>query len=219
LLELGYTFKNAALLTQAFTHKSYTFEQKLGDGASNERLEFLGDAVLELCISDLLFTLHPKLPEGKLTEKRASLVCEACLAQLARGLNLGAYLRMGNGEEQTGGREKGSLLSDALEAVLGAVYLDGGYDAAQALITRLFMPLAKKATLQRDNKTALQEILQKKSGTTAKYVLLDQSGPSHARTFVSQVTHEGRVLGKGTGHSKKEAEQNAAEAALKGGLV
>ena len=215
MLNLGYYFTNPALLDQAFTHKSYTFEQKMGDAASNERLEFLGDAVLELCVSDLLYTLHPRLSEGKLTERRASLVCESSLACIARGLSLGQHLRMGNGEESSGGREKDSLLSDALEAILGAIYLDGGYTAARTFVTTHFTEQAKQPAQRRDHKTTLQEILQKQSGKTAEYHLLSQEGPPHARVFITAVTHNGITLGTGEGRSKKESEQSAAREGLR----
>ena len=213
-LALGYKFRNPKFLKQALTHKSYAYENQLSPSASNERLEFLGDAVLELGVSDCLFTLYPNMPEGKLTQSRASLVCESTLATLARDFSLGTYLLLGNGEDQSGGREKPSLLADVFEALLGAVYLDGGAEAARNLVVHLFTPLATNLPQQRDAKSTLQEILQKKSGETAAYNTINQIGPPHERCFVVHVTHQGRILAQGSGRSKKEAEQNAAEAAL-----
>jgi ribonuclease-3 len=210
---LGYTFRDKNLLTQALTHSSHAYEQ--GTGVCNERLEFLGDAVLELCISDWLYARYPVMSEGKLTKRRASLVCESSLAVLARGLSLGAHMKLGLGEAQSGGREKGSLLSDVFEAILGAVYLDGGLNAVKGIIIRLFEPLAEIDFNLNDNKTTLQEILQKNSRETAVYTIVNESGPPHKRVFVAQVTHMGKVLGEGQGGTKKEAEQNAAGEALK----
>jgi len=212
---LGYFFNDPGLLTHALTHASFAYENGLPPNACNERLEFLGDAVLELCVSELLYTLFPGMSEGKLTSRRAALVCEPQLAALARDLRIGKCIRLGNGEDQSGGREKGSILSDALEAVLGAIYLDGGADTVRGVVFRLFKPLANDAPALRDNKTTLQEILQKNSRETAVYYIIDESGPPHNRIFTAQVTHQGNVLGKGAGGSKKEAEQAAAGAALK----
>jgi ribonuclease-3 len=213
-LDLGYTFRDAGLLERAFTHTSYAHEHSLGAGACNERLEFLGDAVLELCVSDLLYSLFPKAPEGQLTKRRAGLVCEPTLAALARSLGLGGHMRLGHGEALTGGRDKGSLLSDVFEAVLGAIYLDGGLEPARRVVARLFTPLTEETASLRDNKTTLQEILQKNGRETAVYTIVSEYGPPHKRAFVAQVSHMGKVLGEGTGGSKKEAEQNAAAIAL-----
>jgi len=213
--QLGYTFNAPLLLRQALTHASYIHEEGLAPGMSNERLEFLGDAVLELCISDLLYHRFPKLPEGKLTQRRAGLVCEHSLAWLARELELGKSLLIGVGAEQTGGRELDSILSDAMEALFGAVYVDGGVEAAKALIFRLFEPLVDKVTSPpQDYKTALQEILQKNSRATAVYKIIGESGPSHNKEFVAEVSHMGKVMGRGRGCKKKDAEQNAALVAL-----
>ena len=214
---LGYTFNTPFLLRQAMTHTSYIHEEKLEPHVSNERLEFLGDAVLELCVSDLLYRRYPKQSEGELTLRRAGLVCESCLAELARELGVGEVLLMGVGAAQTGGRELGSVLSDAMEALFGAVYLDSGMDAARELILRLFEPLADKFTAPpRDYKTKLQEILQKNSRETAVYRIVGDSGPSHNKEFTAVVSHMGKEIGMGTGHSKKDAEQKAAMVALEG---
>ena len=213
---MGYTFNAPLLLRQALTHSSYTYEEKKDVLKANERLEFLGDAVLELCVSELLYTRFPKLPEGKLTQRRAGLVCEPCLAGIAREQEIGKYLLLGVGADQTGERDRGSILSDAMEALFGAVYLDGGLAAARAMIFRLYEPIVDKVLpLSRDYKTTLQEILQKNSRETAKYTIISENGPSHMKEFVAEVSHQGRVIGTGTGHSKKDAEQNAAMAALK----
>jgi len=214
---LGYTFNAPLLLRKALTHASYVHEEKLESIESNERLEFLGDAVLELSISDLLYHRFPDLPEGKLTQRRAGLVCEPSLAQLARRLGVGDMLFMGVGADQTGGRELDSILSDAIEALFGAVYLDGGMDAAKDLIIRLFESLVDSISAPpRDYKTTLQEILQKNSRSTAVYRIISESGPSHNKEFVAEVMHQGNVIGIGRGLSKKIAEQNAAQVALQG---
>jgi len=218
---LGYTFNAPILLRRAMTHSSYVHEEGLKGDDSNERLEFLGDAVLEVCISSLLYHRYPNLPEGKLTQRRAGLVCEPSLAGIAQELGLGSALLMGVGADQTGGRQQASILSDAMEALFGAVYLDGGYDAAEALIHRLFAPLVDTIVAPpRDYKSVLQEILQKNTRETAVYNIIDDSGPSHNKVFTATVSHQGKMLGTGSGHSKKDAEQNAALAALEGlGLV
>lgn len=214
--KLGYDFKRTALLRQAVTHSSFVHEQNLQQDEGNERLEFLGDAVLELCISDFLYHKYSHLAEGELTQRRANLVCEDTLATIARSIKLGEFLLLGQGEAREKGREKGSILSDALEAIFGAVYLDGGMDAVRNIIVHLFAPYAEKPAQQaKDSKTTLQEILQKNSRATAVYEIIDESGPAHKKHFVSQVSHLGKVLGKGEGNSKKEAEREAAAAALK----
>lgn len=213
---LGYDFKRTALLRQALTHASFTHEHNLSAFESNERLEFLGDAVLELCISDFLYHKFSNLPEGDLTRLRASFVCETTLAKIARKLKVGDYLLLGIGEAKEKGREKDSILSDALESIFGAIYLDGGIDAVRNIIVRLFTPFTNKSTEQKkDFKTTLQEILQKKSRETAVYRVVEEQGPSHKREYISEVLHKGKVLARGEGRSKKESEQKAAEAALK----
>ena len=211
---LGYTFRRAELLERALTHSSHAYEKGLGMAACNERLEFLGDAVLELCVSEYLYKKFPNMPEGKLTKNRAALVCELSLVTRARILSLGEHVKFGYGEKQSGGAEKGSILADVLEAVLGAVYLDGGLEAAKDLVGRLFADLPAQAAPLRDNKTTLQELLQKHTRETAVYEIIEESGPPHKRAFVAQVKHQGKVLAQGEGNSKKEAEQAAAGAAL-----
>jgi ribonuclease-3 len=214
--KLGYEFSRHALLRHAVTHMSFVHEQKLTPADSNERLEYLGDAVLELCISDFLYHRYPDISEGELTKKRAALVCEDTLAKIARRLTLGDFLLLGQGEASTGGRDKPAILADALEAVLGAVYLDGGMGEVQDIIQRLFSPLADKAMQNaKDFKSTLQEKLQKNSHETAIYKIIREEGPPHMRVFTAQAVFQGRVLGTGTAGSKKAAEQAAASMALK----
>ena len=212
---LGYDFKRSALLRQAVTHASFIHEQGLPQDESNERLEFLGDAVLELCISDFLYHKFSNVPEGELTQLRANLVCEPTLAGIARELKLGSYLLLGQGEAREKGREKDSILADALEAVFGALYLVGGLDVVRNTIVRLFSHIASKpAKRAKDSKSLLQEILQKNSRETAIYAIVSESGPDHQKHFVAEVSHNNVKLSRGEGKTKKEAEQQAAKAAL-----
>ncbi|MCL2047599.1 MAG: ribonuclease III [Defluviitaleaceae bacterium] len=212
---LGYTFSRHNLLKHAITHSSFVHEQKLDAAQSNERLEFLGDAVLQLCISDFLYHRYPDMSEGDLTKKRAALVCEPCLAEIARRMGVGNFILLGQGEASEGGRGKDSILSDAMESIIGAVFLDGGIEEVRALVQRLYEPIADRASKQtRDFKTTLQEILQRKSRETAVYSIIKEEGPAHKRIFTAQVRHRNRSLGKGTGASKKSAEQDAAKKAL-----
>lgn len=213
---LGYEFGRHSLLKHAITHSSFVHEQKLDPTDSNERLEFLGDAVLELCVSDFLYHRYPEMSEGDLTKKRAALVCEASLASLARTLKIGEFILLGQGEAAEGGREKDSILSDVLESILGAVFLDGGIEEVRALVFRLYEPIADKASRQaKDYKSALQEYLQKNSHETAAYTIIKEEGLPHKKTFTAQAEHKGKILGTGTGGSKKIAEQKAAKMALK----
>ena len=212
---LGYTFKRHNLLRHAITHASLVHEQGLEASESNERLEFLGDAVLELCISDLLYHRFPDMAEGELTRRRAALVCESNLAETARRLMLGDYLLLGQGEAHEGGRNKDSILSDAFEAILGAIFLDGGLEEVRLVIMKLFGPISDSAAIQsKDYKTTLQELLQKSSHETATYTITNESGPAHRKIFTAGAFHRGRFLGSGSGASKKAAEQEAAKAAL-----
>ncbi len=215
--ELEYVFSTQDLPLQALTHKSFSNEQHNTDEPHNERLEFLGDAVLELSISDLIYKAYPDIPEGGLTRIRAEVVCEKGLARIARRLNLGSGLRLGRGEEKCGGRTKASLLSDALEALIGAVFLDAGYTAACRAVQKIFAQDLEDAANIRygtDYKTALQENLQARFGRLPEYQLLKVDGPDHGRVFTIQVSFDGRELGSGEGSSKKQAEQNAACEAL-----
>ena len=214
---LGYTFRDKALLKQAFTHSSHAYEKKLDSLRSNERLEFLGDAVLQIFISDYLYEKYLKKDEGDLTKLRASIVCEPSLAILSKKLGLGDFLILGRGEDKTGGRERDSILADTYEAVIGAIYLDGGTAPAHAFLTRNMLPNIDMLTANTqvvDYKTRLQELFQKTTLTPLKYTTTDTSGPDHAKTFVVELSHDGQVIGHGTGRSKKDAEQAAAKVAF-----
>ncbi len=221
-IDLGYSFADPGLPMQALTHKSYSNEQRDQDVLHNERLEFLGDAVLELAVSDRIYQLYPDIPEGGLTRIRAEVVCEKGLAKIARRLKLGAGLRLGRGEEKCGGRTKASLLSDALEALLGAVFLEGGFTAACSVVEKVFAAdLEHSANIRygTDYKTALQENLQARFGQLPEYELIKVDGPDHGRIFTIKVSFGGRELGCGAGSSKKQAEQNAAAEALLNSFV
>ncbi len=206
---LAYHFQNQSLLRQALTHPSTK------EAADNQRLEFLGDAVLGFTVSDLLYRKYPGRPEGELTARRATLVCEETLCRLARQLNLGAVLRMGHGEESTLGREKPSILADAMEAVLAAVYLDGGVEAAAALVARLYRDEEALSALRgRDDKGLLQTYTQAHELGLPEYAVLWQSGPAHERRFAVEARVAGRALATAEGPTKKAAEQAAARLAL-----
>ncbi len=211
LLEMR--FSNIELLEIALTHSSYVHEKKLSVACSNERLEFLGDAVLNLCIAELLIKRFPEESEGKLSKRRASLVNQKSLADLAKRLNLGDLLRFGKGEEKTGGRTKESVLADAYEALLGALYLDKGLQQASERVQSDFSQLLEAATSE-DFKTKLQETVQKYLQRSPRYVLLTESGPDHEKVFEVHIEILGHVLGKGRGRSKRLAEQEAAREAL-----
>ena len=213
--KLGYDFRSRALLVNALTHSSYANENRGHSCESNERLEFLGDSVLGLVVADALYKRFPELPEGRMTRLRAQLVCEESLHRVAEQLGLGEYIRLGRGEEHTGGRHRTSILADAVEAVIAAMYLDGGMEVARGFINR-FILTALDGTMpgSGDSKTELQELVQRKSGSVLSYELLGESGPDHDKTFTSQVSLNGRAIGSGSGRTKKEAEQAAARAAL-----
>lgn len=211
---IGYTFKNKELIRHALSHSSYANERKL-PGGSNERLEFLGDSVLSIVVSDYLYK-NMNVAEGELTKIRASLVCEKSLHIFAKQIDLGEFLLLGKGEENTGGRERPSILADAFEAVIAAIYLDGGMEAAAKHILR-FMPedvLQEKKPVFSDFKTVLQEVVQKNPEEKVEYVLIGEEGPDHNKRFVVEVCLNSQVIGKGKGRSKKEAEQLAAKEAL-----
>ena len=214
---IGYTFKDTGILQLALTHSSYANEHKLGRYEYNERLEFLGDAVLEFFVSRLIFEKYPQMPEGELTKLRAGAVCEDTLAKKAREIGLGRFLRLGKGEESTGGRSRQSVLADAFEAVIGAVLIDGGISSAEkyvlGLMTEEIYALQDSFMLM-DYKTRLQEIIQKTSQLPLKYVITGESGPDHGKLFEAEVEHDGIVLGNGKGRSKKDAEQEAAKSAI-----
>ena len=213
--KLGYQFQNPKLLDHALTHSSYANEHHLGSISSNERLEFLGDSVLGMIVADHLYRTFPDLPEGDLTRIRANLVCEGSLVLVAKEWDLGRYLKLGKGENACGGRSRPSILADAVEAVLAAVFLDGGLEHDRDIIQRFLLDRMEQVNrASRDHKTYLQELVQRKSGQVLSYELIGESGPDHNKTFQMQVLLNGQPIGQGTGHSKKEAEPAAANAAI-----
>jgi len=214
--KIGYQFRNPALLQQALTHSSYANEGKK-HGKNNERLEFLGDSVLSVIVAKHLFLTYKNIPEGELTKLRASLVCEKALDVFAARLSLGDYLKLGRGEEMTGGRQRPSILADAFEAVIAALYLDGGYEVAQKFVLS-FIP--KDLDIHQvgqlaDYKTALQEIIQQNREEKVEYQMEAERGPDHAKVFTAVVLLNSNIIGRGEGSSKKQAEQNAAREALR----
>lgn len=207
---IGYTFKNKELLKTAVTHSSYANENR-GGLNYNERLEFLGDAVLQLITSEKLFCENPTMPEGKMSKLRAALVCEDALAGYSTEINIGEFMLLGKGEEMSGGRHRPSILADAFEAVTGAVFLDGGMESAKKFVLR-FLDAAHRSL--QDYKTLLQEIIQKNPGERLSYVVTGETGPDHDKNFTVEVHLNSNIIGKGTGKSKKQAEQAAAKEAL-----
>lgn len=213
---LRYEFKNKKLLINALTHSSYANEARDGV-SSNERLEFLGDSVLSIVVSEYIYKEFNNLPEGELTKLRASLVCEKSLCQFSRELDLGKYLRLGKGEDKGGGRERDSILADAFEAVLAAMYLDGGFNVAKNHVMRFIKNELKHTDDEvfKDYKTALQEIIQKNPEEFVTYILTKESGPDHDKVFEVEVRLNSNTIGKGMGKNKKQAEQSAAKEALR----
>ena len=207
---IGYRFKQEGLLTQALTHSSYANEKHMKKGSDNERLEFLGDAVLEIVSSEFLYHKYPNLPEGELTKLRASLVCEPTLAFCTQPLHLGDYLLLGKGEDMTGGRKRKSILSDALEAVIGAIYLDGGFANAKEFISKYILTDTEHKQLFYDSKTILQEEVQGSDKGSLHYELVREEGPDHNKRFVVAAYVGEKKLGMGEGPTKKAAEQQAA---------
>lgn len=212
--KLGYRFHDRRLLEQALCHSSYANERHMDRLLNNERLEFLGDAVLELVTSEFLYTNYPKMPEGEATRTRASIVCEQTLALCARDLGLGAWLRLGKGEEMTGGRDRDSITSDGMEALLGAIYLDGGFANAKEFVHRFILNDIEHKKLFFDSKTILQERVQSETEEALRYELIKEEGPDHNKRFLVQVVLGKEVLGQGSGRTKKAAEQEAAYRAL-----
>ncbi|MCQ2526288.1 MAG: ribonuclease III [Lachnospiraceae bacterium] len=212
--KIGYSFSDKVLLKQALTHSSFANEQKINKSGNYERLEFLGDAVLEVVSSEFLFHKYPDVPEGQLTKMRASMVCEPSLAFCARDIELGKYILLGKGEETTGGRDRESITSDVMEALIGAIFLDGGMEKAKAHIERFILSDLEDKVLFYDSKSNLQEILQGKLKKEFEYIVLDENGPEHEKEFIVEVNVEGEALGIGKGRTKKAAEQQAAYQAL-----
>lgn len=214
---IKYKFKKINMINEALTHSSYSNESRGRHIRNNERLEFLGDSVLSLVVSEYIYLKYNNLPEGELTKVRANVVCEPSLAHQAKVLNIGKYLLLGRGEETTGGRDRISILADAFEAVIGALYLDGGMEVAGKFILDMLahsIQLASEGNLFRDYKTDLQELLQSKFDEKISYRIISEIGPDHDKTFEAEVALGEKVLGAGKGKSKKEAEQNAAKKAL-----
>ncbi len=213
--KIGYRFKNQNYLKNALTHSSYANESKCV-GGSNERLEFLGDSILGVVVADYLFKKFPNLPEGDLTKKRAALVCEKACCGFSKQMDVGKYLLLSHGEQNSGGRTRSSILADAFESITAAIYLDGGMEEARAFILRFVLPQLKMAKPKtfKDYKTALQEIIQQNPEEHLEYVLTGENGPDHDKHFTVEVHLNSNVIGKGGGRSKKEAEQQAAREAL-----
>ena len=213
--KLKYRFKNLALLKAALTHSSYANENKKRGAVSNERLEFLGDSVLGMIVAALIFNGKPNMTEGQMTRLRAELVCEKSLASLAVTLGLGDCILLGYGEEKSGGRNRSSILADAVEAILAAMYLEGGFKPVERFVFEYLGPRANLNEFENsDYKTSLQEIIQEKAGQTLSYHIIDEQGPDHMKSYTVEVRLNGGLIGRGVGKSKKEAEQEAARAAL-----
>ena len=212
--KIGYRFKNYKLLKQSMTHSSYANEHRINKLTNNERLEFLGDAVLEIITSEYLYKNYPKLHEGDLTKMRASIVCEQTLALSSKEIDLGKYLFLGKGEELTGGRERHSIISDAMEALIGALYLDGGFECAKNFIDKYILCDIKNKQLFYDSKTILQEVVQSDYSEELQYVVVAEEGPDHDKSFVVKAMIGEKEIGMGKGKTKKAAEQQAAYDAL-----
>ena len=213
---IGYSFRNAELLKTAITHSSYLNESRGKEAIpeDNERLEFFGDAIIEFFVSEYLFSKYADTPEGDMTKLRAAMVCEQSLAECSRQIDLGNFLRMGKGEEATGGRERPSITSDAFEALTAAIYLDSGRESAERFLKEHMIRVLEHKTLFFDAKTRLQEIVQKDPNAKLTYELISEDGPSHSKVFVTAVYLDGREIGRGQGHSKKSSQQDAAVHAI-----
>lgn len=211
---LGYHYKDKELLRRALSHASYANEVHKDSLRSYERLEFLGDSILGFVTAEYLWREFPLKPEGELTRIRAELVCEKNLSDVAKGISLGEYLLLGHGEAQGGGRKRRGILCDVMEALIAAAYLDSGFEEAKGIIYRLILPMLQKVSQSRDYKTELQELIQQKKGQQLSYDVLDEIGPDHCKEFLVRVSLNGKELGRGSGSSKKRAEQVAASCAL-----
>lgn len=214
--KLQYRFKDRTLLGTALSHSSYANENKSKGLSSNERLEFLGDSVLGMVVADRLYRDYPGMPEGQMTKLRSELVCEQSLFGVAKTLDLGKHIYLGRGEEHSGGRQRESILADAVEALIAALYLDGGMEKAKAFIEKFVLSgdKTRELTPNTDYKTSLQEIIQRSPGQALSYELVSESGPDHNKTFDVRVLVNDKTIGVGSGRTKKEAEQNAAKNAL-----
>ncbi len=215
---IGYKFKNTELLKTALTHSSYANENRASGMLCNERLEFLGDSVLGMTVADYLYGSFPNMPEGDMTKLRSELVCEQALYDVAKKLDIGSHMLLGKGEENSKGRTRPSILADAVEAVLAAVYIDGGKKNSDKFVNKFILSAldSVEKSGSSDYKTVLQELIQRKSGNQLSYSIVDESGPDHCKEFKSEVLLNGERIGVGTGRSKKEAEQEAAKDALMG---
>lgn len=211
---IGYKFKNKSLLQTALTHSSYANEMN-GKFDYNERLEFLGDSVLGMITAEFLFTHHPEMPEGKLTKTRAAMVCEKSLYKFAQSIKLGEFMYLGKGEINTGGRNRPSILADAFESLIAAIYLDAGFEEAKKFVLGFISTADIDEPVITDYKTALQEIVQKNPGEYLEYFMVGESGPDHCKTFIVEVHLNNNVIGTGEGRSKKQAEQMAAKETLR----
>lgn len=214
---INYTFNELSYISEALTHSSYANEKIDKTINHNERLEFLGDSVLSIVVSDYLFMKYPDFPEGELTKIRSKIVCEATLAECARSINLGEYMYFGKGEEMTGGRDRASILADAFEALIAAIYLDGGLKSARVFILDVMDSKITDAIMGKifvDYKTRLQEIVQSRKVKKIRYEVVDEQGPDHSKVFFTEVIVNDQIIGRGKGNSKKEAEQNAAKMGL-----
>ena len=212
---IGYHFHNITLLQNALTHSSYANECWHDSLKSNERLEFLGDSILGMVVAEYLYKNFPDRPEGELTRMRADMVCETSLASVAARIDLGKHLQLGNGEERFGGRNRASILADAVESVIAACFLDGGMEATKAFVQQFVLcDMPVKKLHNQDYKTALQELVQQKKDQVLTYALVGESGPDHAKCFMVEVSLNGKPVGKGEGSSKKRAEQDAARDAI-----
>lgn len=216
-MNINYTFKDKNLISTALSHSSYTNEHKNESVECNERLEFLGDAILGFVVGEYIYKKFRLWPEGKLTKLRASVVCETMLSKKGREMGINDALKLGRGEEHTGGRERNSIIADAVESVIGAIYLDGGMEPARKFVLDMLTDEIEEISSTvhiLDAKTTLQEIIQRNSQEPIEYIITGESGPAHCKSFAVEVCHKNKILGRGRGHSKKEAEQKAAMEAI-----